>query len=180
MSTTPGWPSQNQWGALAVEWPVQVLAQNSLVATFSCRVRGCAHDSVLVYIERPWIYLHHRATLPSLPNLFITRGVATCGFLVTLGGCLGGRVGGSEDSVVELGAHDYVFDPVLEGQFAVEGDKARLAEVVRRLVKDKLATLVNEGREVDYRHLLGACAGPAPEQHCSRDGVGGREHEPKV
>lgn len=58
-----------------------------------------------------------------------------------------------EDSIVEHGAHDYVFDPVLEGEFTVEGDKARLAEVVRRLLQDKLANLLDEGREVDYRHM---------------------------
>lgn len=59
-----------------------------------------------------------------------------------------------EDTVVEMGAYDYLFDPVGLGAFTVEADRARLAVVTRRLYEEKLHRLDAAGRIEELRMML--------------------------
>jgi len=56
--------------------------------------------------------------------------------------------------ILEVGAQDYVFDPVGTGDFGCEADRARLASIVRCLFADKLSAMRGTQRMRDYRHML--------------------------
>lgn len=59
-----------------------------------------------------------------------------------------------QKSVLEVGAQDYVFDPVGTGEFGCEADRARLAGIVRGLLLEKLNSHFSRGLITDYRSTL--------------------------
>lgn len=59
-----------------------------------------------------------------------------------------------QNSVLEVGAQDYVFDPVGTGEFGCETDRARLAGIVRGLFLDKLNSHLSRRLITDYHSTL--------------------------
>jgi len=77
-----------------------------------------------------------------------------------------------EDAVSEAVGHQYAFEPVGTGDFKYEQDKARLATVVERLFRNKLASCLEDGQMTDYRYLAALRARifdglPQPMEGCA-------------
>lgn len=58
------------------------------------------------------------------------------------------------DTIFELGAQDYLLDPVGLGAFSVVEDRVRLAPLVQSLLQNKLSSLKASHLIDDYRQLL--------------------------
>mmetsp|Transcript_4270 Transcript_4270/g.12304 ORF Transcript_4270/g.12304 Transcript_4270/m.12304 type:complete len:615 (-) Transcript_4270:746-2590(-) len=59
-----------------------------------------------------------------------------------------------EQAVFQIGAHDYMFDPVGSGDFSVSRDRHTIAVLAKDMLKVKVARLLHRGRFREYRHLL--------------------------
>lgn len=62
------------------------------------------------------------------------------------------------DAVFEIGAQDYLMEPVGRGGFSVEADKATLSPTVQRLLASKLRRLLAARSYEDSRHLTSWCS----------------------
>jgi len=58
------------------------------------------------------------------------------------------------DTVFEMGAVEWLFDPVGKGSFSVESDKERVGEMTKYLVEQKLQFFMDHGRWQEYRRLM--------------------------
>lgn len=58
------------------------------------------------------------------------------------------------DTVFEMGAIEWLFDPVGEGCFSVESDKERVGEMAKRLVEHRLQFVWETNRLQEYRRLM--------------------------
>lgn len=63
-----------------------------------------------------------------------------------------------EDMLWEIGAQDYLMDPVGCGQFGMEDDKEHLAPIVLSLLRGRLSRSFAAGKFEDCRNLLAWCA----------------------
>lgn len=58
------------------------------------------------------------------------------------------------DTVFEIGAAEWLFDPVGQGCFTVESDKERVGETARRLLENRLHNYWAEDELVEFRRLM--------------------------
>lgn len=73
-----------------------------------------------------------------------------------------------QDTLFEIGAHDFLHDPVGEGSFSDAEDRARLGATVRLLLEMKLRSLLADRRIHEFRRFLSCCPSllrglPVPE-----------------